>query len=425
MTNARNNKWWPEFLRIRPLEMMIAVRYLTAQRKQAVIAVISVIAIMGIAAGVAVLVIALALVNGFDQDIQNKLLAGTAHLNLLRKDGRGMDNYVELVETVRRVPGVRAAAPSSYHNVFISGYGSAMGLILKGVDVTAPREANEIWHTIVQGRVEDVLTPEGGVAGIIVGKAVADELGVKVGDYLTVISPEGRLTPLGLSPRMGRLRIVGLFQSGLYEYDSSWGYVSFETLRQVIGMDHPVTVIQMKVEDIYAVKEIARRVREAVGADYTTTDWQELNQPVFAALQIQRVVVVIILTLMVLIAALNIITTLVMMVVEKTRDISILMAMGAPPMTIQRIFMMQGVLLGVIGTAVGLLLGMGISRLADHYQVIRLPETIFSISYAPFKPRVRDAFFVSLIAVGISFVATIYPARSAARLHPAEGVRYE
>ncbi len=425
MTNARNNEWWPEFLRIRPLEMMIAVRYLTAERKQAVIAVISVIAILGIAAGVAVLVIALALVNGFDQDIQNKLLAGTAHLNLLRKDGRGMDNYVELVETVRRVPGVRAAAPTSYHNVFISGYGSAMGLILKGVDVTAPREANEIWHTIVQGRVEDVLTPEGGVAGIIVGKTVADELGVKVGDYLTVISPEGRLTPLGLSPRMGRLRIVGLFQSGLYEYDSSWGYVSFETLRQVIGMDHPVTVIQMKVEDIYAVKEIARRVREAVGADYTTTDWQELNQPVFAALQIQRVVVVIILTLMVLIAALNIITTLVMMVVEKTRDISILMAMGAPPMTIQRIFMMQGVLLGVIGTAGGLLLGMGISHLADHYQVIRLPETIFSISYAPFKPRVRDAFFVSLIAVGISFVATIYPARSAARLHPAEGVRYE
>ncbi|HXF04871.1 MAG TPA: ABC transporter permease [Blastocatellia bacterium] len=416
---------WRDLLRPSPLEMMIALRYLTARRKQAVIAVISLIAIIGIAAGVAVLIIALALVNGFDQDIQSKLLAGTAHLNLLRKDGQGMENYPQLIEKVRRVPGVRAAAPTSYHNVFISGYGSAMGLILKGVDVTAPREANEVWHTLVEGRVEDVSASDGQVPGIILGKTVAKELGVKVGDILTVISPEGRLTPLGLSPRMGRLRIVGLFHSGLYEYDSSWGYVSFDTLREVIGIEHPVTVIQMKVEDIYAVKEIARRVLDAVGADYTTTDWQELNQPVFAALQIQRLVVVVILTLMVLIAALNIITTLVMMVVEKTKDISILMAMGARPVTIQRIFMLQGVLLGVIGTALGLVLGVAASSLADRYHVIRLPETIFSISYAPFKLRLSDAVLVSIIAIGISLVATIYPARSAARLNPVEGLRYE
>jgi len=412
-----------EAVSVRPFELLIALRYLTAKRKQAVIAVISLIAILGIAAGVAVLVIALSLVNGFNEDIQGKLLSGTAHLNLLRKDGRAIP--AALQEKVARVPGVRAVAPTHYEQVFASYAGHGVGLILKGVDVRAPREANEVWNIVVQGSVERLAEDAEGVPGILLGRVVAEELGVKVGDVLTIVPPDGRLTPLGLVPRLGRLRVVGLFSSGLYEYDSSWGYVSLDALRRLLGTEQPATVLQMKVADIYAVKEIARRVREVAGPEYTTTDWQELNQPVFAALQIQRVIVVIVLTLMIFIAALNIITSLVMMVIEKTRDISILRAMGARSASIMRIFIWQGVLVGVIGTVLGLGTGVLLSWLADRYQWIRLPETVFSIAYAPFRPRVADAAIVAGIALGISFLATIYPARQAARLNPVEGLRYE
>ena len=412
-----------EAVRVRPFELLIALRYLTAKRKQAVIAVISLIAILGIAAGVAVLVIALSLVNGFNEDIQGKLLSGTAHLNLLRKDGRAIP--AALQEKVARVPGVRAVAPTHYEQVFASYAGHGVGLILKGVDVRAPREANEVWNIVVQGSVERLAEDAEGVPGILLGRVVAEELGVKVGDVLTIVPPDGRLTPLGLVPRLGRLRVVGLFSSGLYEYDSSWGYVSLDALRRLLGTEQPATVLQMKVADIYAVKEIARRVREVAGPEYTTTDWQELNQPVFAALQIQRVIVVIVLTLMIFIAALNIITSLVMMVIEKTRDISILRAMGARSASIMRIFIWQGVLVGVIGPVLGLGTGVLLSWRADRYQWIRLPETVFSIAYAPFRPRVADAAIVAGIALGISFLATIYPARQAARLNPVEGLRYE
>ncbi len=408
---------------VRPFELLIALRYLTAKRKQAVIAVISLIAILGIAAGVAVLVIALSLVNGFNEDIQGKLLAGTAHLNLLRKDGRAIP--AGLQEKIARVPGVRAVAPTHYEQVFASHAGHGVGLILKGVDVRAPQEANEVWNIVIQGSVEQLAEDADGVPGILLGRVLAEELGVKMGDVLTIIPPDGRLTPLGLIPRLGRLRVVGLFSSGLYEYDSAWGYVSLDALRRLLGTEQPATVLQMKVTDIYAVKEIARRVREVAGPEYTTTDWQELNQPVFAALQIQRVIVVIVLTLMIFIAALNIITSLVMMVIEKTRDISILRAMGARSASIMRIFIWQGVLVGVIGTALGLGVGVLLSWLADRYQWIRLPETVFSIAYAPFRLRIVDAAIVAGIALGISFLATIYPARQAARLNPVEGLRYE
>jgi lipoprotein-releasing system permease protein len=405
-------------------EMFVASRYLRAKRKQAVIAVITTIAVLGIAAGVAVLVIALALVNGFNEDIQNKLLGGTAHLNLMRGDGEGITDYHELTQQLMKVPGVTAAAATTYFQVVLSGTYQA-GAIIKGVDLRAPREANEVYSTIIEGEVESLATTEPGEEGMILGKALAKELNLKVGDYVTVNSPEGRLTPFGLTPRQRRFRVGGIFQSGLYEYDSTWAYTSLPATQQLRGVGDEATLIQMKVSDIYEVKAIAQRILDKVGPGYTTTDWQELNKPVFAALQIQRLVVVIVVTLMIFIAALNIITTLIMMVVEKTRDISILMAMGASARSIRRIFMLQGLMVGAIGTALGLVLGISACLIADRYQLIELPETIFSIAYAPFHVRVRDALIVAFIAMAISFLATIYPARQAARLNPVEGLRYE
>ncbi len=417
-------------LRTFAFEFLVASRYLKAKRKQAVIAVITTIAVLGIMAGVAVLLIALALVNGFNQDIRDKLLSGTAHLNLLRRDGEEISNYRELAEQMLKVPGVTAAAPIRYDNVLISGPHQAMGAILKGVDLGAPHQANEIWSTITEGRVEDldpVIDPSGttGPDGIILGRELADQLGVKRSEWVTLLSPEGYLTPFGLSPRQTRCRVVGIFHSGLYEYDSSWAYLALPVAQRLANSGDVAEIIQMKVGDIYAVKTIAKRVLAAAGSNYTTTDWQELNRPVFAALQIQRLVVVIVITLMILVAALNIITTLVMMAVEKTRDIAVLMAMGARSVSIMRVFMIQGLLVGLIGTLVGLGLGAGACWAADHYHLVRLPESVFSISYAPFKLRSLDVLVVSLISLTISFLATIYPSRSAARLDPVEGVRYE
>lgn len=405
-------------------ETFVASRYLRAKRKQAVIAVITTIAVLGIGAGVAVLVIALALVTGFNEDIQTKLLSGTAHLNLLRSDGEPISDYQELVEQLRRVPGVTAAAATTYFNVIVAGAYQS-GAIIKGVDLQASREANEVYNTIISGDVQSLAVTEPGQEGIILGKVLAKELNVKLGDYVTVISPQGRLTPFGVTPRQRQFRVGGVFHSGLYEYDSTWAYTSLSAAQQLVGLGDEATLIQMKVADIYNVKQIARQVLSVVGSGYTTTDWQELNKPVFAALQIQRLVVVIVLTLMIFIAALNIITTLTMMVVEKTRDISILMAMGATPSSIMRIFMWQGLMVGAIGTCLGLIVGIATCLVADQYQLIRLPETIFSISYAPFHVRVRDAVAVGLLSLFISFVATIHPARQAARLNPAEGLRYE
>ncbi|MBI3950012.1 MAG: ABC transporter permease [Acidobacteria bacterium] len=410
--------------KLNPFEIFVASRYLRAKRKQAVIAVITTIAVLGIAAGVAVLVIALALVTGFNEDIQNKLLGGTAHLNLMRSDGEGIPDYREMAQQLMRVPGVKAAAATTYFNVVLSGANQA-GAIIKGIDLSAAREANEIYATIIEGDVASLAIKEPGEEGIILGKVIANELNLKPGDYVNLISPQGRLTPFGLSPRQQRFRVRGIFQSGLYEYDSTWAYTSLEAAQHLMGLGDEATLIQMKVADIYEVKEITQRVLNAVGPGYTTTDWQELNKPVFAALQIQRLVVVIVLTLMIFIAALNIITTLTMMVVEKTRDISILMAMGATSRSIMRIFMLQGMMVGAIGTALGLMVGIVACLAADKYHLIQLPETIFSIAYAPFHVRVRDTLVVALIAMGISFLATIHPARQASRLDPVEGLRYE
>jgi len=425
-----------------PYELFIALRYLRAKRRQAAVSVITGIAIAGIALGVAALIVAQALITGFRADVQDKILQGTAHLNLLREDNSGIENYRELVESVRRVPGVRSASATIYAQVLLSVGDRQEYAVLKGVDFDAPDEANEIFSTVVEGdpkllkpaperepstQPSDQDQTEQELEGIILGRQLARTLALPVNDVVTAISADSRLTPAGLQPRprYTRFRVAGIFSSGLYEYDAKWAYISLSAAQRVSGSGDTAGVIQMKVTDIYRVGEIGERVRAAAGEGFVTNDWQELNRPLFAALELQHRVVIVFFALLVAIAALNIITTLTMTVIEKHRDIAILRAQGSTPRSIRRIFMLQGFVIGLVGASLGLLLGLGLSWLANRYQLISIPAEIYSVSHVTLSVRWIDCARVVLLAMAICLLATIYPARTASKLTPVEALRYE
>jgi len=423
-----------------PYELFIALRYLRAKRRQAAVSVITAIAVAGITLGVAALVIAQALITGFRADVQDKVLQGTAHLNLLKVDNGGIENYRDLVERVRSAPGVSAASATIYAQVLLSAHGRQEYAVLKGVDLNSPSEAKEVFSTVIEGDParlksaplnqssdQSLGAPEEGPEGIILGKQLAQTMALRVDDVVTAISAHTRLTPAGLQPRprYTRFRVAGIFSSGLYEYDAKWAYIALPAAQSVKASGDAAEVIQMKVADIYAVKEIGERVRAIAGRDFVTSDWQELNRPLFAALQLQHRVVYVFFALLIAIAALNIITTLTMMVIEKSRDIAILRAQGSTPRSIRRIFMLQGLVIGLIGAASGLMLGLGLSWLANHYQLISIPAEIYAVSHVTLKVKSIDCARVAILAVIICLLATIYPARTAARLMPVEALRHE
>lgn len=421
-------------------ELFIALRYLRAKRRQAAVSVITAIAVSGITLGVAALIIAQALITGFRADVQDKILQGTAHLNLLKKDNSGIENYRDLVERAAAAPGVSAASATIYAQVLLSSNGRQEYAVLKGVDLSSPREANEIFSTVITGDPErlksapsppdqsrEEISEEAALEGIILGKQLAQTMDLKVDDVVTAISSQPRLTPAGLQPRprFTRFRVAGVFSCGLYEYDAKWAYISLPAAQRVKGSGDAAEVIQMKVTDIDAVKEIAGRVRAIAGPGFMTNDWQELNRTLYATLQLQHLVVYIFFALLIAIAALNIITTLTMMVIEKNRDIAILRAQGSTPRSIRRIFMLQGLVIGLIGAASGLSLGLGLGWIANHYRLISIPAEIYSVSHITLKVQWGDCATVAILAVVICLLATIYPARTAARLMPVEALRHE
>ena len=412
-------------------EFFIALRYLRARRRQTAVSVITGIAITGLAVGVAALIIAQAMVTGFRRDLQEKILQGTAHLNLLLDDNGEIEDYQALTRRLQEVEGVRAAAATIYAPVLLGSGASQEQAIIKGVDLDAPPEANEIFATVTSGNPRDLAPAgsgaEGGArAGLILGRELVRILGLAVGDEVTVVTAQSRLTPLGMQsrPRYTELRLIGIFASGLYEYDAKWGYVALETAREMVG-GTGANVIQMKVTDLDAVETTATRVREVAGKGYVTTTWQELNRPLFAALQLQHRVIVIFFALLIAIAALNIITALTMMVMEKNRDIAILRAQGATPVSIRRIFLCQGAIIGVVGTGIGLGLGLLLCKIANVFNLISLPAEIYAVSGITLDPRWQDSAWIVLLTMAICLLATVYPSRAASRLTPVEALRYE
>jgi lipoprotein-releasing system permease protein len=416
-------------------ELFVASRYLRAKRRQAVIGVITVISVIGVAAGVASLIVALAINNGFRQDLQDRLLSSTSHINLLRIQSDGIRDWETLLARLEKEPHVVAGAPAIYEQVLLSRGARAQGGILKGIVPQDESKVSSILNTITQGSAAALApspTPStseseqtSSLPPIVLGKDMSDELGASVGTVITVTSPQGELTPFGVVPKYKRFKVVGIFSSGFYDYDNSWAFIRLVDAQRLFDLTDVVSVLEFKVDDIYKAGEIGRKLEEAAGKGFMSTNWMEQNHALFHALRLERVVTFITIGLIVFVAALNILISLIMMVMEKTRDIAVLVSMGAKRRQIRRIFIYQGVLIGVLGTAIGLIAGYAISWAAGTYHLVSLSAEVYSIDYVPFAMRLQDGVLVAVVAIGISFIATLYPSWSAASVLPAEALRYE
>ncbi len=418
-------------------ELLVALRYLRAKRKQTMASVISVISILGIAAGVMALVIALAFSTGFREDVQGKILGATSAINLLRIDRTPMTGYEEILRKVSGVPHVTGSAPAIFNQVFIASSSRNQGAALKGINPAWEGQVSDLLTRIVEGdpHAIDKRDPETKTAdedspryldNIIIGKEMSSAMGAHLGDTLKVLYPMGRLTPLGMTASEKTFRVAAIFESGLWDIDANWAYVHIDAARRLFSYpEGSALVLQFKVDDLENAEAIAQNIRAKAGDGFVTTTWIELNRPLFSALKLEKLVLFLTIGLIVFVASLNIVTTLIMMVLEKQGDIAILTAMGATGKTIRRVFMLQGLIIGLIGTLIGNILGIGISWILDTYKLIKLEAEIYSIPYVPFHVRGWDAVLVSVTALAISYLATIYPARSAAKLDPVEVLRYE
>ncbi|WP_263409675.1 ABC transporter permease [Terriglobus tenax] len=407
-------------------ELFIASRYLRAKRRQAVIGVITGISVAGVAAGVASLIIALAITNGMRRDLQERLLGSTAHVELMRIASDGIQDWQPLLAKLRQQPHVTAAAPGLYGQVLVSRGAKSGGALIKGVVPADERTVSDLLQQVKQGSAQALeKTGPLAVPPIVIGKDLAETIGAGVGDTVLVTSPQGELTPMGLVPKYQRYTVTGIFHSGFYQYDSSYSFLRLADAQRLFSEPDLVSVISFKVDDLYKADQVGREIESAAGQGFQTTNWMEQNRELFRALKLEQVVTFIVLGLIVCVAALNILIALTMMVMEKTKDIAVLMSFGVRADQVRRIFLLQGLLISVLGTVIGLVLGYGVSLIGGHYRFIHLDASVYSIDYLPFAPSLLDGLIVAGVSLGVSLLATIYPSTSAARVLPAEALRYE
>ncbi len=427
-------------------ELFIAARYLRAKRRQAVVGVITAISIIGVAAGVASLIIALAITNGMRRDLQDRLLGSTSHVELMRVAADGIRDWRPLLERLRKTPHVTAAAPGLYGQVLISRGARSGGALIKGIIPQDERTVSDLLQGITDGSAANLEPQAAGrkllpmsthedhtqgelvfqpMPPIVIGKDLAETIGARVGDTVLVTSPQGELTPLGLVPRYQRCDVVGIFKSGFYQYDSSYAFMRLSDAQRLFSEPDLISVISFKVDDLYRADRVGKAIEAEAGQGFQTTNWMEQNRELFRALKLEQIVTFIVLALIVCVAALNILIALTMMVMEKTRDIAVLMSFGVREEQVRRIFLLQGLLISVIGTLLGLVLGYALSWMGGHYRFIHLDAAVYSIDYLPFAPRIWDAVIVAAVSLGVSLIATLYPSSSAAKVLPAEALRYE
>ncbi|HLQ50723.1 MAG TPA: FtsX-like permease family protein [Terriglobales bacterium] len=410
-------------------EFLIASRYLRAKRRQAVIGVITVISIIGVTAGVASLIIALAINNGFSQDLRRRLTSSTADVNLMRVANDGIRNWRELLARMEKQPHVVAASPALYEQVLISRGARSDGSVVKGVQPEHENKVTDLLKSLELGSAEainaDRSRAQGELPPIVLGKEMADDLGASPGSIVLVTSPQGELTPFGMVPKYVRFKVAGIFHSGFYDYDKSWAFIRLDDAQQLFGLGDMISVVEFKLDDQFRAAEVGRQLELAAGQGFMSTNWMEMNKPLFRALRLESVVTFITIGLIVLVAALNILISLIMMVMEKTRDIAVLRSMGVKKAQIRGIFIMQGLLIGVIGTVLGLVIGYALSWAGGRYHFISLSAEVYSIDYVPFAPRLVHGVLVATLAIVVSLIATLYPSWSASRIGPAEALRYE
>lgn len=406
-------------------ELFIARRYLRAKRKQVVISVITAISVIGVAAGVMALVIALAINNGFRDTLQRNLLGATAHVSILEKEpGTGIEHWEQLAPQLARIPHVKSAAPALYESGYISGPVSGAGVAIKGVDVRSGAPIADTLRHLKTGSLEG-LRASGDLPGIVLGSRLAENIGAVTGKQVQLVVPNGELTPFGPRPSYVRLRVAGTFESGFYDLDANWAFLSLTDAQKAFDLTDVVNSIELMLDDIYQAPEVAAAAEKLIGPKLAATTWGEQNKQLLSALTMERTVTVVTIGLIQLVAALNILITLIMMVMEKHRDIAILMSMGAKARQIRKVFVYEGALIGAVGTTIGLVVGYSVCFLAQRYQWVKLDQQVYSIPYVPFEPRAFDGIWIAAAAMAVSLIATLYPARSATRIAPVESLRYE
>jgi lipoprotein-releasing system permease protein len=406
-------------------ELFVALRYLKAKRRQSVISVVTVISIIGVMAGVCALVVALAINNGFQEELEKSLLGATANVNLLRSKNDGIRDYEALTARLGRLPHVVACAPALYGEVLASFHSRAQGVVLKGVDPQREIHVGDLLLRLREGTLEGLSQTFADVDPIILGKELAKSLGAYVGDTILITSPQGYLTPLEVVPKFHHFRVVGVFDSGFYDFDATWAFTNLPAAQRLFDLADVASVIEFKIDNIYHASSVAEQIREAAGKGYETTTWMEQNRSLLSALRLERLVTVLTIGLIVVVAALNIFITLAMMVMEKNRDIAVLMSMGAKKRQVWAVFTLYGLLIGAFGTLLGLILGYGSSWLGGRYKLVPLQAEVYALASVPFHARPWDGVWITLAALSISFLATLYPSLSAAKLDPVEILRYE
>ena len=412
-------------------ELYIAARYLRAKRRQAVVGLVTLISVAGVAAGVAALVVALAITSGMRRDLQDRLLGSSAHVTLMRVKQDGIHNWQPLLERLRALPHVTAAAPGMYEQVMVSNGPRSGFALLKAILPAQERTVSDLLGMITAGSAADLAPGEStlgsadaALPALVLGNELAENLGVSVGDSVLVTSPQGELTPLGVIPSFRKFRVAGVFHSGFYQYDSAMGFLRLSDAQRLFSEPDVISLISFKVDDLYHANKIGREIEQAAGPGFQTTNWMDENKPLFRALALEQIVTFIIIGLIVLVAALNILIALTMMVMEKTRDIAVLMSFGVLPGQVRRIFLMQGLLISLLGTAAGLVLGYLACWAGGHYH-IPLSADVYSIDTLPFAPSWMHGVVVAAVSIGVSLLATIYPSSTASRILPAEALRYE
>ena len=406
-----------------PYELQIALRYLLAKRRQVFISVITLVSTLGVTVGVLALVIALAIMTGLQQELQDRILGAMAHVNVWKTGG--LDDYRAEIERLQQIPEIVAAAPAVYGKALVSTDRGDMFITVKGIDPELERDVTEVANSMTGGRFEDIATQgEDDLPGIVIGHDIAGALGAFVGDPVTVVTPQGSLSPMGMMPRTRRFRVVGTFRLGLVEFDSGYGFVSLDLAQRLTGksgVDH----LEARVVNIYRAPAISDAIPGLLGGEYLSSDWADLNQTLYSALYLEKIAMGLGIGLIVGVAALNIVASLILLVMEKTRDIAILKTMGASARSVMLIFLIQGVVIGTIGTLMGALLGAGIAHLLDTYRVISIPGDVYQVTYLPFRVLPWDLVTVVVGGFLVCFLATLYPSRQAAKLDPAQALRYE